>query len=207
MSFPNNLTDSELQAVNQILSSVGQSPVTTLESGNPDAVMAYNSLMEANREVQSEGWFFNREYSYELLPDNDGHIIIGDDMLMVTLSREYQNAGSHVCVRDGKLYDMVSHSYDWELGVTVPVDIIWLYDFNDIPQVAKNFVMARAATILSTRLIGDSETYRLLSAREVTTRLALVEVDASMGQYTSFGFKQGNNFYNSYQPLQVLQRY
>ena len=69
MSFPTTDSPGELQAVNQILASVGQAPVTTLEQTNPDVAIAYNTLQQVSREVQAEGWTFNREYRYPLTPN------------------------------------------------------------------------------------------------------------------------------------------
>ena len=45
----------ELDAVNQILSSVGQAPVTTLDLQNPEVAIVLTTLREVNKQVQSEG--------------------------------------------------------------------------------------------------------------------------------------------------------
>ena len=45
----------ELRAVNQILESVGQAPVTDLNQSNPDVAIAYDTLMQVSRDVQAEG--------------------------------------------------------------------------------------------------------------------------------------------------------
>ena len=60
MAFPTTDSQDELQAVNQILASVGQAPVTTLEQTNPDVSIALDTLRQVSREVQAEGWSFNR---------------------------------------------------------------------------------------------------------------------------------------------------
>ena len=54
MTLPTSGSQTELQAVNQILASVGQAPVTTLEQTNPDVAIAYNTLLEVSREIQAE---------------------------------------------------------------------------------------------------------------------------------------------------------
>jgi hypothetical protein len=56
MAFPTTDSQDELQAVNQILASVGQAPVTTLEQTNPDVSIALDTLRQVSREVQAEGW-------------------------------------------------------------------------------------------------------------------------------------------------------
>ena len=83
MSFPTTDSPGELQAVNQILASVGQAPVTTLEQTNPDVAIAYSTLQQVSREVQAEGWTFNKEYRYPLIPLSNNTIEIPDNMLQL----------------------------------------------------------------------------------------------------------------------------
>ena len=52
-------TDTELSAVNSILGSIGQSPITELNFENPEVSFIYNILTEVNKDVQNEGWHFN----------------------------------------------------------------------------------------------------------------------------------------------------
>jgi hypothetical protein len=61
MPFPTYAVSTELDAVNQILSSVGQAPVTTLDLQNPEVSIVLNTLREINKQVQAEGWIFNTE--------------------------------------------------------------------------------------------------------------------------------------------------
>ena len=50
----------QLEAVNTMLSTIGEAPVNSLTGSLPvDASMAVNILNEVNREVQSAGWKFN----------------------------------------------------------------------------------------------------------------------------------------------------
>jgi hypothetical protein len=65
MPFPTNAASTELDAINQILSSVGQAPVTTLDLQNPEVFTAVNTLREQSKQVQLEGWSFNIERHYE----------------------------------------------------------------------------------------------------------------------------------------------
>ena len=55
MAYPTYAVSTELDAVNQILSSVGQAPVTTLDLQNPEVAIALNTLREVNKTVQSDG--------------------------------------------------------------------------------------------------------------------------------------------------------
>ena len=68
-----NLT--ELNAVNSVLAAIGQSPVTTLDYENPETSFVYNLIQECSRDVQDEGWVFNREDCYPL-PVNENDEIV-----------------------------------------------------------------------------------------------------------------------------------
>ena len=54
MAIPTTNSASELPAVNQILQTVGQAPVTTLDQTNPDVAIAYDTLLQVSREVHQK---------------------------------------------------------------------------------------------------------------------------------------------------------
>ena len=91
MSFPTTGSQTELQAINQVLASVGQAPVTTLEQTNPDVAIVINTLDQVSREVQNGGWTFNKEYHYQVTRDSDNKIPIPANMLQIDLSEDYKN--------------------------------------------------------------------------------------------------------------------
>ena len=85
MAFPTTNAQRELPAVNTILQSCGQAPVTTLDQTNPDVAIAYQTLLEVSREVQAEGWSYNKEYHYDMTPDTNKQIPIANnnDILII----------------------------------------------------------------------------------------------------------------------------
>ena len=102
MAFPTTNATEELPAVNQILSSVGQAPVTTLDQTNPDVAIAYDTLLQVSREVQSEGWTFNTELEYEDTTDSNKEYVIPNNMLQVDLSHsDNAYATKNVVKRNG----------------------------------------------------------------------------------------------------------
>mgnify|MGYP001348254199 CR=1 FL=1 len=100
----NNLT--ELNAVNSILGAIGQTPVTQLDLENPETSFVYQLLQECNRDVQDEGWVFNREDCYPLGPNSDNEIVIPNNILRMDVSENDIYRTSDVVKRDGKLYDI-----------------------------------------------------------------------------------------------------
>ena len=204
MAFPNALVATELAAVNQILGAVGQAPVTTLDQTNPDVAIAYDTLVEVNREVQSEGWSFNTETEYPFTPDTNNEILIPDNILLMDLSDLYENKGIEVVRRSGKLYNKIDHTYTWESQIKC--DVMWLFDFNDLPTPIRDYVTARSAVQASTKMVGEGTVYEMLRQKEATSRSIAIEYECNQGNYSYFGMPRGNNFYSSYQPYKTLAR-
>ena len=206
MPFPTTNATQELPAINQILSSCGQAPVTTLDTTNPDVAIAYDTLLQISREVQSEGWTFNKEYHYEMTPDTDDFILIPNNMLQIKLTENSANMDKDGIRRSGKLYDRHNHTYKWT-DETVECDIVWEFDWVDLPQPIQDFITSRASTIVSQRIIGDSDQFSMLQQQEAYMRSLALEYETQQGQFTFFGHPQGHqNYYQSYQPFHALKR-
>ena len=207
MAFPTTNSAQELPAVNQILQSCGQAPVTTLDQTNPDVAIAYQTLLEVSREVQAEGWSFNKELNYEMVPDNNNEILIPNNMLQIDLSDNPNNMGFDVVRRSGKLYDKISHSYTWAKDrEKVECDIVWLFDWVDLPRPIQDHITSRAASIVSSRIVGDPNQYQILQQKEAFTRAMALEYECNQGDYTFFGHPEGTNNYQSYKPFKALYR-
>lgn len=205
MPFPTYAVSTELDAVNQILSSVGQAPVTTLDLQNPEVSIVLNTLREINKQVQAEGWIFNTERDYPLQPDSStNQIQYPYNVLQMDANVEHHKNDYDLVRRNGKLYDRLHHTF--EFTDTVYVDLTWYFDFTDVPPPVQAYITARAARMCATKLIGDQEINKLLAEQEVYTRAAALEYECNQGDYSMFGFKDGQNYYTSYQPYQALTR-
>ena len=212
-SYPTTNKAEELPAINQILSSVGQAPVTTLDQTNPDVAIAYNALLEVNKEVQAEGWAFNTEYEYTITTDADKEYTIPSNILQIDLSETYKGNIDTVRrkdISDGKykLYDRYNHTF--AIGTvandTWDVDIVWWFDWVDAPAPIQNYIVSKAATIVAQRIIGDQALVQTLQQRETLARSIAVEYECNQADYSIFGHPQGNKNYTSYKPYTALQR-
>ena len=208
MAFPTTNATEELPAVNEILASVGQAPVTTLDQTNPDVAIAYDTLLNVSREVQAEGWTFNTEEYYPMTPDANGEIPIANNILQIDLHDEKDNSYETVR-RSGKLYEKINHTYDWTTLTgwdTVRCNIVWLFDWVDLPRPVQDYIVAKASTVVSTRIVGDPQMFRILQAKEMDNRAKAMEYECNQGDYTFFGHKRGEKVYDSYKPYQALYR-
>ena len=52
----------------------------------------------------------------------------------------------------------------------IECDVIWEFDFIDLPEPIQNYITARAATIVSGRIVGDDDQYKRLQQQEVQQR-------------------------------------
>ena len=205
MAFPTTNAATELPAINQILMACGQAPVTTLDETNPDVAIAYTTLLEISREVQSEGWTFNKEAHYEMTPDSNNEILIPNNVLQIDLTNNGSVGDKQVIRRNGKLYDKQHHTDQWTNGV-VECDILWLFDWVDLPTPIQDYITARAATTTSSRIVGDQTQYQMLQQKEAYTRAMALEYETNQGDYSFFGQPDGANPYISYQPYKALSR-
>ena len=215
MAFPTTNATQELPAVNEILASIGQAPVSTLEQTNPDVAIAYDTLTNVSREVQSEGWIFNTEEYYEIAIDSTtGEVDIPNNVLQIDLHDEVDN--QYEAIRrtkagttQSKLYEKINHTYDWKTLTnltTLRVNIVWLFDWVDLPRPVQDYITARAAAIVSSRIVGDPQQYQILQQKEMYNRAQAMEYECNQGDYTFFGHQRGKKVYNSYKPYQALYR-
>ena len=204
MAFPTTNAAKELPAINQILMACGQAPVTTLDETNPDVAIAYQTLLEVSREVQSEGWTFNKEAHYAMSPDDNNEILIANNILQIDLSQSNAD-DKNVIIRDGKLYDKEHHTYEWTED-SVDCDILWFFDWIDLPRPIQDYITAKASTVTSSRIVGDQTQYQMLQQKEAYMRAMALEYETTQGDYSFFGKPDGATPYISYEPYKALMR-
>jgi len=205
MPFPTTEVFTELKAVNQILSSVGQAPVTTLDLVNPEVSIPLDTLRDVSRKVQTEGWSFNTERKHPMNPDPTTHLVdIPNNMLSVD-GNTYHLGKYDLVPKNGFLYDRLNHTdkfYD-----EVKVDVVWFFDFQYLPAAVQEYIIARAARLAAVKMVGDSELNQLLTESEMMARATLMEYECLQGDYTMFGHRDGEGeYYTSYQPYRALFR-
>ena len=201
--FPTTFdTETELSSVNSILASIGQSPVTRLDYDNPEISLVARTVNEVSNQVQSEGWVFNTETDYPLVPDSNKEIRFPENVLQFDLSA-CESPSMDVVKRNGKLYDKNAHSYQFEHSLHV--DVVWKFDYEDLPHTFKQYITYRAARLVATKLTADPDLYKILQEQEGMTRAAVVEYECNQGDYNYLGYPRGTRG-NNYRPYQALQR-
>ena len=170
----------KLDAINQMLSCIGQAPLNTLEGTQSYfTISALQILEDMSESCQLEGWDFNTDEDYELKPDNNNYIHINNDMLSVKVATLYKN---RYTIRGSKVYDKYNHTFK----ITEPIraKVIFKLDFEDLPQAAKNYVTISAAYKFIKRELGTKESALYTQEDVIQARITLMEYESDIGSYT-----------------------
>jgi hypothetical protein len=158
----------ELEAVNEMLSTISESPVSTLDENEViDASIALNILRNTSVEVQTRGWWFNSEFSVSMAPNTAKEIVLPTNILRI------DGVATNVIQRGTRLYDRVDRTFKFEAPVVV--DQIVALPFDELPSTARILITIRAARKFGDRY-GGSESLHTYSAQdEAEARSAMVD--------------------------------
>ena len=195
--------DTELSAVNNILGAIGQSPITTLNFDNPEISFIFNLLRDANVDTQAEGWHFNTEKHVRFAIDANGKIAIGNDILSMDLHDNQARRTSNLVRRNGFLYDKQDHTDVFTADLDL--DVVRLYNFEDLPIVFRRYITYRASRQAATQLVANPNLVKLLQGQESLARASLMEYECNQADHSMFGFED-DTAYQTYQPWRNLRR-
>ncbi len=165
----------ELEAVNAMLAMIDEAPVTSLDDESmADIPLALNELRRTSRQVQAEGWRFNTDFSYPLAPVTaPGEIIVPTNV--ISLDSSDQNV--YPAIREGKLWDRQNRTFTWPEGIAC--DIVWLFDFETIPETAREYITASACRkFVQQRFDENSRRASDARADEARARLQLERAES-----------------------------
>lgn len=152
-----------LESVNDMLLSIGQGKINSLESSESgDAENAKTALITHSREVQARGWYFNTDHEYVLLPDTAGSIALPEGCLEFSPTHDWR----HLVERDRQLYNRREHTFTFEQGARVTGSIVWLLNFESLPQAARTYIHRRAGRAFQVGAVGSDLLYRFTREME-----------------------------------------
>lgn len=174
----------ELEAINTMLSAVGSSPVNSLAAPlGADVAISQNILIETRREVLQRGWVFNTDYKLELAVDSTtNEVAVGENILRIDGSDGY-NGNLDLVQRSGKLYDRTAHTHTITAS-KVTVDLTYLLNWTDCPEVARRFMMIRAARVFADRIVGYNHQHQFTQMDEYQALADLREAEGDTGDYS-----------------------
>lgn len=146
---------SKLEAVNDMLLSIGETPVQSLDGGQNDAAIAESVLDRSSRRIQLKGWHVNTLRSYELSKNASNQFVVGIDVLKIDTvnpdsgranntpsPNSYINASLRRSADDTKwlLFDVDNNSETWTNETTLTVDMVQFLDFKNLPPSLQNYI-------------------------------------------------------------------
>lgn len=177
--MPQSASMTELEAVNLMLSVIGESPVNSLNStGLSEVAIARSIITEVSREVQDDGWTFNQESDVELPLSPEGFIYTPLNALRVEKMAYVQAA---VTIRGNRLYDRKAHSYIFTS--TIKCEVTYFLQYEELPQAARFFIAIRAARKFQKRSISSDTLERFTMQDEMEALANLQDQDTSAGDY------------------------
>jgi hypothetical protein len=173
----------KLQAINTMLSVVGEPPINSLTAQRADSLIAQTILDEVTREVLSYGWQFNTDDGIEMTPETaTGFIYVSDSIARIDMDPAYSNYD--VVMRGNRLYNRKTNSY--QFSETIKVIRVNLMDFDEMPEVAKRYVTVRSSRIFQDRMVGSQTLHGFTAQDEVGALARLSEYENEVGDYTIF---------------------
>lgn len=147
----------ELEAINDMLSLISESPVASLDEASrvADAQIAMQILRRESRDVQTRGWDWNTDEDLMLSPDIDGNIIVPRN----TVSIDPTDPQLDYVVRGGKLWDRTNKTF--KIGNKVSVKLVSLYAFDELPEAARRYISMAAGRKFENRTIGDGQSHQI----------------------------------------------
>lgn len=165
---------SELEAINTMLDSIGESPVSSLlQSGLVEVAKAISTLSETSRLVQAGDWHFNTEDDYPLPLASDGTITLPTNTLAV--DETSQGWKVDIVARGLRLYDRKAHTYQFSEPLTVTIKL--LLSWEELPQPVRHYIMIRASRIYQSRELGSDTQYRFSEAEEIQALTSMMRED------------------------------
>ncbi len=163
----------ELDAVNSMLASIGQAPVSTLAvTGIRDVNIAKMFLKSSLRRALTIGWDFNTDADYQIAPNVDGLCLVPVGALSVDAKANTDNIvqrrhPSGVMA----FYNKDDQSFTFSEPVTIKV--IWGFSFEDIPEAARHYVATYAGRRFQSKVVGSQILDRYEEEDEMTAWVIL----------------------------------
>ena len=178
----------KLDAVNEILASIGEDPVNSLSSGLPDAELAESFLDKENRRIQLKGWQCNTLNDYELTKNDDSMFVLPDNTLKVDTvnphgprktstppPNAYINAAMRRSSDDTKwiMWDGDNNTETWDNETTLTVTLVQFLEFANLTPALQIYVWTSAAHRFQKSTMGSAALHNFTKED-----VAMAEVDA-----------------------------
>ena len=171
MSTTSPTPTTELEAVNTMLSGIGEAPVNSLSEVTADVSLARHILNEVSREIQLEGFQWNTEYDYPLTPDIHGLIKLHPSIVRVHFR---EPSDRELTIRGNQVYDRINHTFTFPQGTAIVCTVTLLLPFEQLPEAARRYTTLKALRIFQERVVGSQVLSQYQQADEARARVQLM---------------------------------
>lgn len=172
----------KLQAVNVMLTNIGETPVASLEDEQViDAAMAESILDNVTRETQTQSWHWNTDIQIKLSRNLDNRIVLAPNVMRIAPSGV--DAMLAVVQRGRYLYNRGSHSYTFDHDITCDVTIA--LPFDELPEVARRYVTLRSARMFQERMISSDRLSQMDRIDEFKAYSDMLNEESKVGGYNA----------------------
>lgn len=172
------MASTRLDAINVCLRGIGLAPVTE-DDQDLDAADAGEIVDQISEQVQTRGWWFNREQNWMLTPDATTGVVGFPSGALGMIAVNYTN----LVKRGTRVYDIWEHSYDLKPYVNGSGKIEFVFimnlEFNDMPQEAKTAISYIARRMFAQDKEVDERRWNFQKQDEITAMTALERKEAS----------------------------
>lgn len=183
---------------------IGEAPVNSLNGQFGLAKQAEDSLLNVSRRVQAEGWSFNTDYERTLTRDSNNEIPVGTDVSRVVIDI-HQFPDYDITQRNTKLYDRRNHTY--EFTEDLKGDVTYMFEWDDLPEHARQYIMTRAGRQLQEAIIGSADLTQINLTAEMEARSHFLEEETTKSQHNMIrGNPNHTGVFRTYQPSRAVAR-
>jgi hypothetical protein len=170
----------KLDAVNVMLRAIGETPVSTLATGLPDAADAEVTLDLVKKRVLDEGWSVNTDYNIDFVPTlEDGFIRLSDNILRIDGSdREALDVVVRTDPTDQlrKLFNREKQTFKFDRKVNC--NVVRNLDFNDLPFSLQTYLSVQAARQFQQDVMGSVVLDKFLLNTEASAWAKFIDSEA-----------------------------
>lgn len=186
------IASTELDAINTMLTTIGESPVNSVNASTADTRIAQLILGEVDRATQIKGWNWNTEKEVALTRNGSNEIVLASNVVRVDVNRqEYPDV--EVVQRGNKLYDKKNKTFTFTKNLKG--EVVYLLPFTDLPEQARYYIVVRSARLFQQRMIGDSTGSAFSAEEETTAYMALNDSEDETADH---------NIFNNYDVAKVI---
>ena len=163
-----------------MLDAIGEDPVSSLESGLPDADNAIRFLDRVTQKVLAAGWHVNRDEDVTLAADENGEIPVPEAALRIDTTGTDCDVDVVARTKPGTsnrfLWDRGEQTFT--IGRSLQVDVVKLLDFDELTPELAIYIAARATLEFQDGEITSVALAQLLTDEKNDAWAALQDAEA-----------------------------